>query len=159
MYLTLLYLTCRYLIYCLYPSVYTGFSATRLNPSIFLPIAIYSIFPKHPNHYLRYLPYLIMPKFESYQVGTYRTECCTTRSRYVAQCLALCCQQYQYIPYISQSDAAFSFHTSHELANSEFLSILIDKLASSALPSFSACLHDDAYPHLLIVHRNAMLCN
>lgn len=57
MYLTLLYLTCRYLIYCLYPSVYTGFSATRLNPSIFLPIAIYSIFPKHPNHYLRYLPY------------------------------------------------------------------------------------------------------
>lgn len=55
MYLTLLYLTCRYLIYCLYPSVYTGFSAFRLNPSIFLPIAIYSIFPKHPNHYLRYL--------------------------------------------------------------------------------------------------------
>lgn len=103
--------------------------------------------------------YLIMSKFESYQVGTYRTECCTTRSRYAAQCLALCCQQYQYIPYISQSDAAFSFHTSHELANSEFLSILIDKLASSALPSFSACLHDDAYPHLLIVHRNAMLCN
>lgn len=62
--------------------------------------------------------YLIMSKFESYQVGTYRTECCTTRSRYAAQCLALCCQQYQYIPYISQSDAAFSFHTSHELANS-----------------------------------------
>lgn len=61
---------------------------------------------------------LIMSKFESYQVGTYRTECCTTRSRYAAQCLALCCQQYQYIPYISQSDAAFSFHTSHELANS-----------------------------------------
>lgn len=64
--------------------------------------------------------YLIMSKFESYQVhvGTYRTECCTTRSRYAAQCLALCCQQYQYILYISQSDAAFSFHTSHELANS-----------------------------------------
>lgn len=59
-----------------------------------------------------------MSKFESYQVGTYRTECCTTRSRYAAQCLALCCQQYQYIPYISQSDAAFSFHTSHKLANS-----------------------------------------
>lgn len=56
-YLALPYLYLRYLIYCLYPSVYTGFSATRLNPSIFLPIAIYSIFPKHPNHYLRYLPY------------------------------------------------------------------------------------------------------
>lgn len=100
---------------CIRPSTLASQQQDSTLPSSFrLPSIQYS----RNIRIITLVTYHIMSKFESYQVGTSRTECCTTRPRYAAQCLALCCQQYQYIPYISQSDAAFSFHTSHELANS-----------------------------------------